>query len=120
MNIADEVQEIITTNGPRIKAMFRMISRRAKLYKRARNVWTLDLVEEQALETLLVESLTRHLESGADQTIVTGQFYALLVRGRCAGKLEMQVLHPMAERFALPESYEPAERMIDVAFDDRR
>jgi hypothetical protein len=119
MNIADEVQEIIASNGPRIKAMFRKVSRRAKLYKQARNVWTLDLVEEQALEAILVETLTRHLESREDQTIVTGKFYALLVRGRSVGNLEIQVLHPMAERFALPESYDPVQRMVDAAFNER-
>jgi hypothetical protein len=117
MNISEQVQEIMTSNGERIKALFSDASRRAKLYKRAQNLWTCDVVEERALEALLAEALTRHLESRSPQaTVVAREFYAMVVRGRPSEGVEIQVLHPMSHEAVLSDSYEPVQRMIDSAF----
>jgi hypothetical protein len=117
MDISDQVQEIITSNGEKVRATFRDAATRAKLYKRAQNVWTCELVEERALEALLEEALTRHLESRDPQTVVAREFYAILVRGRASEGIEIQVLHPMSSESVLSETYAPVQRMIDSAFD---
>ena len=118
MSVSEQVQEIITSNGPRIKGVFREVSRRAKLYKTAQNVWTCDAVEERGLEALLTDALTEHLESRATQTIVSREFYAIVVSGSPRDGVEIQVMHPISREVSLTDSYEPAQRMVDSAFDE--
>jgi hypothetical protein len=118
MDVSEQVEEIVASNGPRIQATFGEVSRRVKMYKRAMNVWTFDTVEERALEVLLVQALTEHLESRAPQTLVSSEFYAIRVQGRPPEGVEIQVFHPLSGECALNESYEPAQRLIDSAYEE--
>ena len=117
MPISEQVAEIMTANEPRLKAVFREVSRRVKLYKKALNVWSFETVEERALEALLEQALTQHLENQGDrQTLVTHEFYTLVISGRPAEGVEIQVLHPLSEKTSLQESFDPVQKMIDSAF----
>ena len=117
MDVTEQVEEIITSNAPRIKEMFREISRRVKIYKSAMNVWTFDTVEERALDELLAKALRKHLDSHDFRTLVSHEFYAILVQGRPTDGVEIQVFHPLSASKALVESYEPAQRLIETAYD---
>lgn len=118
MNISEQVTEIMTANGPRIQEIFRDVSQRVKVYKRAINVWSFETVEERALETLLEQALTEHLEKmGVQQTLVTREFYTLVITGRPQEGIKIQVLHPLSEQASLLESFDGVQRMIESAYD---
>lgn len=117
MSVSEQVEEIIISNGQRLKDAFREVSVRVKIYKRAMNVWTCDLVEERALEALLNRALTQHLETHAEETVVSEEFYAIAVSGTPGRGVTIQVMHPLFEKLELPETYERVQNMIDSAFE---
>jgi hypothetical protein len=98
MTISEQVAEIMTANAARTQEMFRAAARHAQMYKRARNIWAFGPVEERAMEALLRDALTAHIrDKGAEQTLVSREFYAVLVTGRPPDGLTIQVLHPLAD-----------------------
>jgi hypothetical protein len=119
MSIREQVAEIMTANQTRTNNMFRDVARRAKIYKKAHNIWSFETVEERALEALLEQALTEHLiEKGARQTLVTHEFYTIVVSGRPhSGGVSIRILHPLSEPTTLGESYDTIQKMIDSAFD---